>query len=1113
MFTDRIILQNGKYKDIIWKVLGIIEMENPTVKYGMIIDLDKCIGCYACQVNCQKEHNLSCGEDRLKVHTQDFGTYPALTRLFLPVLCNHCEKPTCTEYCDRNALYYTEQGIIRYDSETCNRCLACLEACSCGAIGYQNEASLLSKCDFCFERLQQGLKPTCVLGCMSKALHFGELNHKESGIIPVLQAYRSFLYVQKTLASFLPKVFFLQRGNNRYPLLTKADLSLYNFQFTDSENFDFKDGKQAFMKNCINTVDLMCPAECSISVFVEGGMARKIYGNPESLNNQGTVCAKGAAGLELVYSPLRIKKPLVRIGERGEEKWQEVSWESALKQIAEKLLVIKAKYGAESVVLDCGDLTDVEPYMMLFHAFGTPHTYTHSAICDTNRRWGSKLLMGDERPLPDIQRPIMLNNYDNKLYFKSGHDTKLLINLGSNPLVATRFNYMSRGIPAAQLTNEMYYVVIDPAFTNSAAKANLWLPIVPGTDSELLASMLFYILTHDEPEKKQTSFIDHDFIENYTEGWENFKQDFLAQARQRDETNGLLYFSPEWGADKTGIASDQIIRLAHLMGITKPAAIEIGMHGGSHHLAGDLTSTLANVICAITGNIDVPGGLVFTGSVKPSLDLISRKINGDGKITRIVAGEVRHGTYQQLHKDLYGDYPFAWKGVLSTIPRNILDDVTLKRGPFNGHTYPIKAFVNRTGNPVYTGGNTEEWIKAFTATKDGEYLLNTIVHIDTHINETGKYADFILPECSYLEKMGLSDQYTINPEIALRERVIAPQHESKAPFWIMQKLAGALVIAGDKDINESSFTCYQTEEDLLNTQLRECPGLRNIGQPLPYPRYPEGALIKGLPKNPNVYFEGKLIRQGEELTVEWLRRNGGRAAWPASYYRYRRNKEVKPSGYLPLTDSRKFEFNYHYVNELNKKMKCGYPASFLWKENNRQFAESLKKEYPFHLITGRTHQTGTMTQVCISLSNLETEANKKMNDTFAISAHTQNKDKGKFEANTIAIPVFLINEEDGNKLGLYTGEMIRLVIANGKYLRGKAFLSSGIKSGVIKTTFGSGGREATGIGFFSGAVSFTPNINRLYDSNAINQITGMPAFGDVMVKIEKEPEEGRMNDG
>lgn len=1066
-------------------------MKNVAVKYGMIIDLDKCIGCYACQVSCQKEHNLSLKAERMKLHVQEIGAYPNLKRIFIPELCNHCENPICTEVCSKNALYLTEEGIVKYDKKKCIQCFACLKACKTGAIGYQDEFDLLNKCDFCFERLHQGLQPACVQNCMGKALHFGVLNNEESKVMQILKENRNYLYVQKRLISNLPKVIYIQRGENLCDSLTKLDLSSYNFQFNSSE---FVQIEQTSKQKYINTVDLMCPAECSISVLVEDGKAKKICGNPRSFNNQGTICAKGLAGLELVYSPQRIKTPLVRVGERGSGKWKEVSWEFALSKIAKKLLDIKKRYGAESVILDCGDLTDSEPYMMLFHAFGTPNTYTHSAICDTNRRWGSKLLMGDERPLPDMQRPLLLRDPNNIMYKRWKHDIKLLISVGANPLVATRFNYMSRGIPEAQVTNQMYYVVVDPAFTNSAAKANLWLPITPGTDAELLACILCFILVHDNPESKTFSYIDYFFIKNYTEGWEKFKQDFLNQSRLQDKTNGFLYFSPEWGEEKTGIEQSKITYLAHLMGITKPAAIEIGMHGVAHHLAGDITSVLANVICAITGNIDVPGGLVFTGAVKPILNLLSRTINSAPIISRTINGKKKYGDYRELHKDLYGDFPDAWKGTISTIPSNIHNDIILKRGAFEGYTYPIKAFINRTGNPVYTGGNTEEWINVFKADRDGEQLLELIVHIDTHINETGKFADFILPECSYLEKMGLSDQYTINPEISLRERVIMPQYESKSPFWIMQNLAAALITAGDEDIDQSKFNCYQSEEDLLNTQLRSCPGLRNIGQPIPYSQYPEGALIEGIPENPNVYFEGELIHKGEPLTVEWLRKNNGVATWPVGYYRYRLCKESKPSRYLPMTNSGKFEFDFRYVMELSEKVDYHERAAFIWKENNSQFTERLKKQYPFYLITGRTHQTGTMTQFCSSLSKLETEANRKLNDAHSTA---------ECEKNTIAIPVFLLNVEDAKELGICTGDKIRVENVNGKHLMGKAFLSFGIKSGVIKTTFGSGGRKASAKAFMETA-SYTPNINMLYDSNNINKVTGMPSFGDIMVRIVKE---------
>ena len=72
-------------------------MKNVAVKYGMIIDLDKCIGCYACQVSCQKEHNLSLKAERMKLHVQEIGAYPNLKRIFIPELYNHCENPICTE--------------------------------------------------------------------------------------------------------------------------------------------------------------------------------------------------------------------------------------------------------------------------------------------------------------------------------------------------------------------------------------------------------------------------------------------------------------------------------------------------------------------------------------------------------------------------------------------------------------------------------------------------------------------------------------------------------------------------------------------------------------------------------------------------------------------------------------------------------------------------------------------------------------------------------------------------------------------------------------------------------------------------------------------------------
>lgn len=1045
-------------------------MDNSSIKYGMVIDLDKCIGCYACTVGCRKNKELHGHREGISLRVLELGKFPLLKRSFFPELCSNCSNPGCAAACPENALSVNDRGTVVWDEKKCIGCLSCVSSCPMGALNYNN--GIFGKCDHCTDIISSGMTPMCVSACMGQAIAFGNLNDPESKIVKLLYDNQNCLYIRRELLGNTPNLFYILRGENCFDELIKTTYSLNFGAMNSSQSSKAKmTNSDAHSLKYVNTVDMMCPAECSIRVFTENGKVTKICGNPVSLNNYGTLCSKGAAGPELVYSEHRIRTPLERVGERGCGQWREISWELAAKKIAAKLVEIKKEHGAESVILDCGDLTDTEPYMMLFSSFGTPHLFTHSAICDTNRRWGSKLFMDDERPLPDIQRPILIRDRNDVLTLKYDHDIRLLINLGADPLVATRFSFMSRGITEARLKNSLYYVVADPAFTNSAAKADKWLPIKPGTDNELLACILHYIIMNDCSSDPERAYIDHDFIEKHTINWDKFKEDFLFYSRITDELNGFHFFTLEWGADKTGISKEEISDIAHRMGKTKPAAIEVGMHGTAHHRDGDIASVLSTVICAITGNIDVPGGLVFSGAVKPSRSFPSNRMNVGKIVKRRVNGETRNGNIKELHKDIYGDYPYAWKGSVSTIPFDILNGVELKRGTFQGYHYNIKGFINRTGNPLYTGGNTNEWKKAFLTKRKDAYQLDLIVHIDTHINETGKYADFILPECSYLEKMGLSDQYTINPEIVLRDRVISPLYESKSPFDIMKILADALSKAGDSDIDMSCFDLYASEEELINEQLSECPGLINAGSPLPYPKLPEGAVIRGVPDDPNAYINDELIHKGELLTVDWLRKHDGVAAWPVSYRRYISSESEGQSG--------KHKFNFGFFCD-------GTDRAFVWRENNRQFSLEMREKYPFFLITGRTHQTGTMTQFCKSLSGLETDANRKIETT----------------PDACAVPIFLINTNDGADMNVATGDVIRLEAPNGCSILGKAYVSDTIRPGVVKTTFGQGGRKASSRSFMKMS-AYTSNVNDLYDTDRLNKTTAMPAFSDIIVRIVK----------
>jgi anaerobic selenocysteine-containing dehydrogenase/Fe-S-cluster-containing hydrogenase component 2 len=1093
-------------------------------RFGMLIDLHRCTGCYACQVTCKAEYDIPLGTFRCRVETYQSGNYPHIIKFFLPRLCNHCDNAPCIEACEEKALYKNQDGVVIIDNDMCTGCQACYEKCPYSAIETNRCTGKAEKCDFCYtKRILNDRLPVCVESCMGKAFLFGDLNDKGSEISRALETGR-----RKVLNPELgtnPSVYYLFDGN-----VTGSPLSGYEItkgHSTVRTSAEHPPEKTFRSSRLIYTSDAMCPSECGISVLVENGIARKIYGNPHTLVNKGAFCSKGAAGLQLTYSPYRIKTPLMRTGERGEDRWKEITWDEAVDHITKKLIEIKQAYGPEAVFFDGGDVTDREAYERLFRAFGTPNTYNHGSICDPNRKWGQRIMTGDERPLPDIQRPVLMRNRSNEMELVKKHDIKLVLNIGVNPFVATRFNYMSYGIPAARKENNCTYIVVDPAHTNSAAHADIWLPIRPGTDAALLAGMFYYIIQNDSPDNPSRKFIDHGFLEKYAVGWEDFKNAFLSYVEQKDPSNDLFYFTLKWAEEKTGIPEKEIERVSQLFGITKPASIEIGMHGTAHHTNGDVTSVLMTALCLVTGNVDKQGGLVFIDSQKVKRNGITA---GEGFLEQTVKREINNrvvsGKLSELHKDLYGDYPAAWKGVLADLPRKIREGVTIKHGPFQGYRYPVKAFVARAGNPVITAGNTTDWIDAVTSrSDDGSYLLDLMVFVDTHITVTGKYADIILPEAGFLERMGLSDVHTMSPEVSIRERVIEPLYKSKTPYGLMIALSEALIRKGDPDIKAGDFKDkYSTEEDFVNELLAQAPGFYNVGKPLPYPELPAGALIVGTPDNPSAIIDGNVIKQGEQLTVDWLRRHHGVAIWPASYERYKKSDDSL-SGVYPRTGSKKFEFRFSYLENINKRFGTDFPITFYWSENKwnpkSQSYKKLRAEYPFQLISGRTHYAMTMTVVCPYLSETDTECMKPLNNEFRFSSPAQKETPVQygilpgmdvtFHKDTVSIPVFAFNHRDGERLGINTGDEVILENPLKRSVRGKTFLTEEIMPGVIKTAFGTGGQKASGTGFLSSMSDYTPNINELHDPENLSSYTGMPGFGDIMVKVSKvkSSEEGK----
>ncbi len=444
-----------------------------------------------------------------------------------------------------------------------------------------------------------------------------------------------------------------------------------------------------------------CVTRDGIVGYVEDGRLVKIEGNPELPRTNGKICARGQAGVQIVYNPDRLLYPLKRVGKRGEGKWKKVSWDEALDLLINGGKVAGRQVKGLKTLRDEGN-----PHHFMFHygrmkgsdssiiskyfltAYGTGTVGNHTSICESAKWTAQELTWG--------------SHYDNWDF----ENTNFILNFGSNVLECH-----TNHIPMAQrcvdaLANGAKMYTFDVRLSNTAVKSTEWIPIKAGTDLAVILAMCNVLV--------ENGICDREFIDIYT----NVTVDELKRH--------LAQYTPEWAENISGVPAEKIRSIALEYGKTRPSVC-ISYRGAVMHYNGVQTERAILMLEAIAGNIDSPGGRCRAVGAKWKSTIPTPK--GKTQKLHIVDGEE-------------GAYAYATHHVSHQVLHMI------DKGPERPEIYMVYCY-----NPVYVNGQCQENIRIL---KD-ETKIPFLVAVDVALSESSELADLILPDATYLERWTCDD--------------------------------------------------------------------------------------------------------------------------------------------------------------------------------------------------------------------------------------------------------------------------------------------------------------------------------------------------------------------
>jgi len=459
-------------------------------------------------------------------------------------------------------------------------------------------------------------------------------------------------------------------------------------------------------------------------------------------------CLRGRAYRQRLYSPDRLKYPLRRVGRRGEGRFERVSWDEALDEVASQMKRIKEAYGNSAIFFAGGSgnqgmLHGPIPVGAMLQAFGG---YT--------RIWGVASYEGPLFASMSTYGTIRTGNSRDDLL-----NSKLVIMWGWNP-ANTVWDPETSFTLARVREKGIRMVAVDPRYTDTAATfAGQWIPIRPGTDTAMLVAMAYVIVN----EKLQ----DQDFIDRCTVGFESFCDYLLGRDDGVPKT-------PGWAEAITTVPAETIAALARDYAASKPAALIAGW-GPARAALGEQYSRAANVLCAITGNVGIQGGYASGFMRAYSSRETASGTHGSGNPVEKGAPPRPNS----LNKLRGGTNPSS-----ARIHSAKVFDAMLK-GRAGGYPTDLKMAYVVASNFINQHPNTNLGVQAFQA------LEFVVVH-EQFMTPTAKLGDVVLPVNTFMERSDIAPPWLGSPYYIYLNKAVDSLHESKSDLEICRLLAPRL---------------------------------------------------------------------------------------------------------------------------------------------------------------------------------------------------------------------------------------------------------------------------------------------------------------------------------